>query len=238
VLPCYRRTETESESGIDSRSCPRHRHCHIGQHKLPFTNHGDATAGIFDDDDERFDQSITFERCDIPSRQRQRRFAIVQPHLRQYGPGRPDSARHGHIVSPLVIFCTDTQVLSEAHSTEWVDGLSLLRPEGYVSTPETSDIIHALTDIQVKVKLLDLRSVFLSLFLVPYFVGAIDTSCSGERVEIPSQKAGECSFVLCTCAFALQRVDRWSPQCLLYPCLLNSSMRIFECIKLMSAQFR
>ncbi|GAA6003725.1 hypothetical protein JCM10207_003565 [Rhodosporidiobolus poonsookiae] len=48
--------------------------------------------------------------------------------------------------------------------SEWVDGLSLLRPDGSISTRDTADYIQALTDIGVKIKLLDL---------------------SGERVEIP-----------------------------------------------------
>ncbi|GAA5998566.1 uncharacterized protein JCM10292_002788 [Rhodotorula paludigena] len=53
---------------------------------------------------------------------------------------------------------------SSATYSEWVDGLSLLRPEeGSISTRDTADYIQALTDVGVKVKLLDL---------------------SGERVEI------------------------------------------------------
>ncbi|GAA5840995.1 hypothetical protein JCM11251_006778 [Rhodosporidiobolus azoricus] len=57
--------------------------------------------------------------------------------------------------------------------SEWVDGLSLLRPSshssgggGGISTQETADYVQQLTDIGVKVKLLDL---------------------SGERVDIPKQ---------------------------------------------------
>lgn len=53
---------------------------------------------------------------------------------------------------------------SSATYSEWVDGLSLLRPEeGSISTRDTADYIQALTDVGVKVKLLDL---------------------SGERVEV------------------------------------------------------
>ncbi|BGP49709.1 hypothetical protein JCM10450v2_005614 [Rhodotorula kratochvilovae] len=55
---------------------------------------------------------------------------------------------------------------SAATYSEWVDGLSLLRPEGSISTRQTAEYIQALTDIGVKVKLLDL---------------------SGEKVEIPAK---------------------------------------------------
>jgi engulfment/cell motility protein 1 len=49
--------------------------------------------------------------------------------------------------------------------SEWLDGLNLLVPDGYISTKETADYVQILTDIGVKIKLLDL---------------------SGERLEIPS----------------------------------------------------
>lgn len=49
--------------------------------------------------------------------------------------------------------------------SEWLDGLNLLMPDGYISTKETADYVQILTDIGVKIKLLDL---------------------SGERLEIPS----------------------------------------------------
>ncbi|KAK4706042.1 hypothetical protein P7C70_g158, partial [Phenoliferia sp. Uapishka_3] len=49
--------------------------------------------------------------------------------------------------------------------SEWIDGLALLKPDGSISTKETADFVHALTEIGVKIKLLDL---------------------SGERVEVPS----------------------------------------------------
>lgn len=39
---------------------------------------------------------------------------------------------------------------------EWLDGLSLLRPEGNIATQETTDLINVLTEVGVKVKLLDL----------------------------------------------------------------------------------
>jgi engulfment/cell motility protein 1 len=49
--------------------------------------------------------------------------------------------------------------------SEWLDGLNLLLPEGYISTKESADYIQTLTDIGVKIKLLDL---------------------SGERLDIPT----------------------------------------------------
>ncbi|GAA5889682.1 hypothetical protein JCM5296_002430 [Sporobolomyces johnsonii] len=49
--------------------------------------------------------------------------------------------------------------------SEWVDGLSLLRADGSIVTTDTADYIQTLTDIGVKIKLLDL---------------------SGEKVEIPT----------------------------------------------------
>lgn len=49
---------------------------------------------------------------------------------------------------------------------EFIDGLSLLRPEGYIFTKQTGDLVQTLTDIGIKVKLLDL---------------------SGDRVEIPQE---------------------------------------------------
>ncbi|BGO95483.1 hypothetical protein NBRC10512_007738 [Rhodotorula toruloides] len=50
--------------------------------------------------------------------------------------------------------------------SEWVDGLSLLRPDGNIVTRATADYIQTLTDFGVKVKLLDL---------------------SGERIKIPAE---------------------------------------------------
>lgn len=56
--------------------------------------------------------------------------------------------------------------LNQSQFSEWIDGLSMLRSEGgLVSTKETADFIQVLTDIGVKVKLLDI---------------------TGEQVEIPS----------------------------------------------------
>ncbi|GAA95214.1 uncharacterized protein L969DRAFT_92522 [Mixia osmundae IAM 14324] len=49
---------------------------------------------------------------------------------------------------------------------EWLDGLSLLRPNGPIKTKETSDLIDHLTDVNLKVKLLDL---------------------TGDKITIPSQ---------------------------------------------------
>ncbi|GAA5950878.1 hypothetical protein JCM21900_000360 [Sporobolomyces salmonicolor] len=49
--------------------------------------------------------------------------------------------------------------------SEWVDGLSLLRADGSIITTDTADYIQTLTDVGVKIKLLDL---------------------SGEKVEIPT----------------------------------------------------
>lgn len=60
----------------------------------------------------------------------------------------------------------DFVALNSSQFSEWTDGLSMLRAEGgLVSTRETADFIQILTDIGVKVKLLDL---------------------TGEQVEIPS----------------------------------------------------
>lgn len=44
----------------------------------------------------------------------------------------------------------------QATYAEWLDGLALLRPEGNISTQETTDLINALTEVGMKVKLLDL----------------------------------------------------------------------------------
>ncbi|KAH8921059.1 hypothetical protein BT69DRAFT_1335896 [Atractiella rhizophila] len=52
--------------------------------------------------------------------------------------------------------------------SEWIDGLSLLKKDGngHIITKESADLVHILTEIGVKMKLLDL---------------------SGEKVEIPAQ---------------------------------------------------
>lgn len=60
--------------------------------------------------------------------------------------------------------CSLTAPSPDVYS-EWIDGLSLLRTDGNICTKETADYVHALTEIGVKIKLLDL---------------------SGERVDIPS----------------------------------------------------
>jgi engulfment/cell motility protein 1 len=49
--------------------------------------------------------------------------------------------------------------------TEWLDGLNLLLPGGFIATKETADLVQALTDVGVKIRLLDL---------------------TGERLEIPT----------------------------------------------------
>ncbi|GAA5841843.1 hypothetical protein JCM9279_003127 [Rhodotorula babjevae] len=51
--------------------------------------------------------------------------------------------------------------------SEWLDGLSLLLPNGAISTPATAAYVQALTEIAVKVKLLDL---------------------SGEKVEVQTRE--------------------------------------------------
>ncbi|KAN0062511.1 hypothetical protein ACQY0O_005042 [Thecaphora frezii] len=59
----------------------------------------------------------------------------------------------------------DLQALNQSQYSEWTDGLNMLRGEGgVVSTKETAEYIQILTEIGVKVKLLDL---------------------TGERIDIP-----------------------------------------------------
>lgn len=53
----------------------------------------------------------------------------------------------------------------QATFAEWVDGLNLLMPDGFIATKDTADYIQILTDIGVKVKMLDL---------------------TGEKLEIPA----------------------------------------------------
>ncbi|ORY63657.1 ELMO/CED-12 family-domain-containing protein [Leucosporidium creatinivorum] len=62
------------------------------------------------------------------------------------------------------LLCSLTAPSPDVYS-EWIDGLSLLRTDGNICTKETADYVHALTEIGLKVKLLDI---------------------TGERVEIPS----------------------------------------------------
>lgn len=66
-----------------------------------------------------------------------------------------------HLIAELTAPDADTY-------SEWLDGLNLLRPDGYISTKETANLVHTLTQIGTQVKLLDL---------------------SGERVEIPRSVA-------------------------------------------------
>ena len=49
--------------------------------------------------------------------------------------------------------------------SEWIDGINLLLPDGFIAMKETADFIQALTDIEVKVKLLDF---------------------TGEKLEVPT----------------------------------------------------
>lgn len=49
--------------------------------------------------------------------------------------------------------------------SEWIDGLNLLLPDGFIATKETAEYVQTLTDIGVKVRLLDL---------------------TGEKLEIPT----------------------------------------------------
>lgn len=58
------------------------------------------------------------------------------------------------------------QASDEDIYSEWVDGLHMLRPDGRVATEQTANLIQSLTDIGVKIQLLDL---------------------TGERVQIPSE---------------------------------------------------
>lgn len=60
----------------------------------------------------------------------------------------------------------EMQALNPSQFSEWTDGLNMLRGEaGVVSTRETADLIETLTEIGIKVKLLDL---------------------TGEQIELPS----------------------------------------------------
>ncbi len=58
------------------------------------------------------------------------------------------------------------QALNASQFSEWTDGLNMLRGEGgVISTRETADLIQTLTEIGIKVKLLDL---------------------TGEQIELPA----------------------------------------------------
>jgi hypothetical protein len=58
------------------------------------------------------------------------------------------------------------QALNASQLSEWTDGLNMLRDEGgVVSTRETADLINMLTEIGIKVKMLDL---------------------TGEQIELPA----------------------------------------------------
>ncbi|TKY88819.1 hypothetical protein EX895_002060 [Sporisorium graminicola] len=60
----------------------------------------------------------------------------------------------------------EMQALNASQFSEWTDGLTMLRSEGgVVSTRETADLIQTLTEIGIKVKLLDL---------------------TGEQIELPT----------------------------------------------------
>lgn len=48
---------------------------------------------------------------------------------------------------------------------EWLDGLNLLLPGGFIATKETAELVQTLTEIGIKIRLLDL---------------------TGERLEIPT----------------------------------------------------
>lgn len=48
---------------------------------------------------------------------------------------------------------------------EWLDGLNLLMPGGFIATKETAELVQTLTEIGIKIRLLDL---------------------TGERLEIPT----------------------------------------------------
>lgn len=90
------------------------------------------------------------------------------PHastLNSYIPGRQPATTSAATPSLSISLVGGEVVLAEliapdqATFSEWMDGLSLLRPGGYISTRETADLIQILTEIGVKVKLLDLRCV-------------------------------------------------------------------------------
>ncbi|UZJ55154.1 hypothetical protein CBS101457_004474 [Exobasidium rhododendri] len=76
------------------------------------------------------------------------------------------------------ISLADFVALNASQFSEWTDGLSMLRSEGgLVNTKETADYIQILTDIGVKVKLLDLTG------------EAIDVPTSIETPPVPSSTA-------------------------------------------------
>lgn len=92
---------------------------------------------------------------------------IGSPNMRS-PPARASSTSNNPLT--ITLLGADT-VLAEfiapdqATLSEWVDGLNLLLPDGYIATKETADYIQALTDIGVKIRLLDL---------------------TGERLDIPA----------------------------------------------------
>ena len=74
----------------------------------------------------------------------------------QSGSGESSSLTFSLLRAPDVSLA-DLQALNQSQYSEWVDGLNMLRGEGgVVSTRETAEYIQILTEIGVKVKLLDL----------------------------------------------------------------------------------
>ncbi|EPQ28461.1 uncharacterized protein PFL1_03764 [Pseudozyma flocculosa PF-1] len=76
------------------------------------------------------------------------------------GGGGADGAASSLVFSLLRapdVSLADLQALNQSQYSEWIDGLNMLRGEGgVVSTKETAEYIQILTEIGVKVKLLDL----------------------------------------------------------------------------------
>ena len=87
----------------------------------------------------------------------------MSPTFGCWNVSRADAVRFLHLSSlTLSVVAQD-----RAQFSEWTDGLNLLRSDSArIATQETKDLIDQLTDIGIKVKMLDL---------------------SGEKVSIPTQ---------------------------------------------------
>jgi hypothetical protein len=101
----------------------------------------------------------------------------------------------------------DLVALNTSQFSEWTDGLGMLRGEGgVVSTKETADYIQILTDIGMKVKLLDL---------------------TGERVSVRAEERRDHAADVRRCRSRCPRRCR-RRRC---PCRRPSSLRTSDCCR-------
>lgn len=81
------------------------------------------------------------------------------------GPSNSRASAYGITLVSQDTVVAEMTAFDQTSYVEWLDGLNLLLPGGFIATKETAELVQTLTEIGIKIRLLDL---------------------TGERLEIPT----------------------------------------------------